>query len=57
MMPKNSSGSPSHCRSQPSVTCSSSVNAGEVAQCIPLVFSVAISISAMMAGVEPVQAK
>ena len=45
-MPWNASGSPSMCRSQPSVTSSSSVAAGEVRHSIAFTSSAAASASA-----------
>ena len=57
MMPNMPSGSPIHCRSQPSTTCSSSVAAGEVFHNIALAFSDAESSSAMMPGPGAVFAK
>jgi hypothetical protein len=56
-MPKKSGGSPIHSRSQPSVTCSSSVAAGDVRHSMPLTFSAALSISPRMPGPEPEMAK
>src|SRR6185312_942000 len=49
-MPKNDSSKPSHCRSHPSVTCSSSVAAGADLQSIAFTFTVAASRSARMDG-------
>jgi hypothetical protein len=57
MIPKNSSGNPIHCRSQPSVTCSSSVMAGPLFQTMPFPFKAAVSISPRMPGWEPEFAK
>src|ERR1039458_5287399 len=57
MMPNTSSGSPIHCRSQSSTTCSSSVAAGDVFQSMALAFSEAESSSAMMPGPGAVFAK
>ena len=53
MMPKNSSGRPSHCRSQLIVTPSSSVFAGELFQTMALVLRAADSISPSTPGGEP----
>ena len=39
MIPKNSAGSPIHWRSHPSVTCSSSVSAGQLFHSMPLTLS------------------
>jgi hypothetical protein len=52
MMPKNSSGRPSHWRSQPRVTCSSSTPAGEDFQTMPLALMAEASNSPRMPGAE-----
>ena len=57
MMPNMPSGSPIHCRSQSSTTCSSSVAAGEVFHSMALALSAADSSSAMMPGPGAVFAK
>ena len=57
MMPNVPSGSPIHCRSQSSTTCSSSVAAGDVFHNMALAFSDADSNSAIMPGPGAVFAK
>ncbi len=52
-MPKNRSGRPIHWRIQPSTTCSSSVDAGDDFQSMPLVFTAAVNASARMPGADP----
>ena len=54
MCPCHVSGSPSSWHIHESVSCSSSVTAGDVRQSMPLRFSVAVSSSARMPGWEPV---
>ena len=57
MCPNQFSGKPSNCLIQPSVTCSSSVAAGELRQSIAFTFRAAISISARIPGSEAVVGK
>jgi len=57
MCPRNSSGSPTSCRSQSTVSSSSSWSAGEVRQRIPTWFRPAMRSSASTPGSEPVVAK
>ncbi|GBD30100.1 hypothetical protein HRbin32_01200 [bacterium HR32] len=57
MITPNCWGSPSICRSQSSVTCSSSVAAGLVRHSMPFTLSAADSISPSTPGAEPVMAK
>jgi hypothetical protein len=46
-----------HCRSHRKLTCSSSLDAGEVFQWIALVFTAAASISASTPGADPLDGK
>ena len=57
MCPCHPRGRPSSCASQSSVTCSSSVAAGEVDHAIAFTLNAAISSSARMPGSEPVMPK
>ena len=57
MWPIHDAGSPSRSASQPSVTCSSSVAAGDVRQSIAFWLSAAISSSARIPGSEAVMPK
>ena len=57
IMPNHEPGKPIQSRSQPSVTCSSSVSAGAVFQRIPFALSPAASISPKIPGPDDVFAK